>query len=85
VEGSTRVSDPLGAGRRCQAHGAEGLSQGRLVPPPRPTRRLARWTRWSPGGRSPGRGGRRSTSEHGGGSTLAPTPWPLKRPHGDAP
>ena len=36
VEGSTRVGDPLGADRRRQSHGAEGLRQSCLVPPPRP-------------------------------------------------
>ena len=33
VEGGTRVGDPLGADRRCQPHGAEGLRQRGLVPP----------------------------------------------------
>ena len=34
VEGGTRVGDPLGADRRCPPHGAEGLRQCGLVPPP---------------------------------------------------
>src|SRR6185312_2900578 len=41
VEGGTRVGDPLGADRRRQPHGAEGLRQCGLVPPPRPSRLLA--------------------------------------------
>src|SRR6185437_5442534 len=36
VERGTRVGDPLGAGRRRQSHGAEGLLQSGLVPPPGP-------------------------------------------------
>ena len=34
VERGTRVGDPLGADRRRQSHGAEGLRQSGLVPPP---------------------------------------------------
>jgi hypothetical protein len=34
VERGTRVSDPLGTNRRSQAHGAEGLRQSCLIPPP---------------------------------------------------
>src|SRR6185503_3578792 len=34
VERGARVSDPLGAGRRRQSHGAKGLRQSGLVPPP---------------------------------------------------
>jgi len=41
VEGGTRVGDPLGADRRRQPHGAEGLRQCGLVPPPRPDQLLA--------------------------------------------
>jgi len=34
VEGDTRVADPLGADRRRQSHGAKGLCQSGLIPPP---------------------------------------------------
>src|SRR6185295_9128184 len=34
VEGCTQVGDPLGADRRRQSYGAEGLRQSGLVPPP---------------------------------------------------
>ena len=34
VEGGIRVGDPLSADRRSQPHGAEGLRQRGLVPPP---------------------------------------------------
>ena len=44
VEGGTGVGDPLGADRRRQPHGAEGLRQCSLVPPPRPGRLLAGWS-----------------------------------------
>jgi len=49
VEGGTRVGDPLSADRRCQPHGAEGLRQRGLVPPPRLGRWLAGLSGWSPG------------------------------------
>jgi hypothetical protein len=58
----TRVSNPLVADQRCQAHGAEGPRQSVLIPPSWPCRRLVRLRgrRWSPG-RCVGR----CTREHG--------------------
>src|SRR6185503_132673 len=51
VERGTRVGDPLGAGRRRQSHGAEGLRQSSQVPPPRPSRLLAGLSGQGPGRR----------------------------------
>ena len=48
MERGTRVGDPLGADRRRQSHGAEGLRQSGLVPP-RPGRLLAGLSRRGPG------------------------------------
>ena len=61
VEGGTRVGDPLGADLQRPPHGAEGLRQCGLVPPPRSDRLLAGWS---------GRGSERceqgsSSGEHG--------------------
>ena len=42
VEGDTRVGDSLGADRRRQSHGAEGLRQSGLVPTPQ-ARSAAGW------------------------------------------
>ena len=83
VERGARVGDPLGAGRRRQSHGAEGLRQSGLVPPPRPGRLLAGLS-----GRGPGRREEwSSASEHGRRLELR-TRRPsrtLGRPHRDAP
>src|SRR6185312_15719563 len=54
VEGGTRVGDPLGADRRRPSHGAEGLRQCGLVPPPRPGRLLAGWSGRGPERREQG-------------------------------
>src|SRR6185295_3383794 len=75
VERGARVGDPLGAGRRRQSHGAEGLRQSGLVPPPRPGRLLAGLS-----GRGPGRREEwSSASEHGRRLELRtgppPGPW----------
>ena len=83
VERGTRVGDPLGAGRRRQSHGAEGLRQSGLVPPPRPGRLLAGLS-----GRGPGRREEwSSASEHGRRLELRTRPpsRTLERPHRDAP
>src|SRR6185437_10067343 len=78
----TRVGDPLGADRRRPPHGAEGLRQCGLVPPPRPGRLLAGWSGRGPERREQGSSG----GEHGrrlGLRTRAPLT--LKQPHRDAP
>jgi len=83
VERGARVGDPLGAGRRRQSHGAEGLRQSGLVPPPRPGRLLAGLS-----GRGPGRREEwSSASEHGRRLELRTRPpsRTLERPHRDAP
>ena len=82
VEGGTRVGDPLGVDRRRPPHGAEGLRQCGLVPPPRPGRLLAGWSGRGPGWREQGS----SSGEYGrrlGLRTRAPLT--LKQPHRDAP
>src|SRR6185312_5711748 len=61
VEEGTRVGDPHGADRRCQPHGAEGLRQRGLVPPPRPGRWVAGLRGGSPRRREQGS----RTGEHG--------------------
>ena len=61
VEGGTRVGDPLSADRRRPPHGAEGLRQCGLVPPPRPGRLLAGWSGRCPERREQGS----SSGEHG--------------------
>ena len=82
VERGTRVGDPLDADRRRPLHGAEGLRQCGLVPPPRPGRLLAGLS-----GRGPGRREEwSSASEHGRRLELRTRPpRTLKRPHRDAP
>ena len=80
VERGARVGDPLGADRRRQSHGAEGLRQSVLIPPPRPGQLLS--------GRGPGRREEgSSTGKHGRQLELRtrPTPLTLERPHRDAP
>ena len=77
VVGSPRVSDPLSVRWWSQPHGAEGLRQRGLVPPPRPMRSVAWLRRGGPGRRGHGSG----SSEHGRGLVLCTGP----RPHGDAP
>ena len=82
VERGTRVGDPLGAGRRRQSHGAEGLCQSGLVPPPRPGRLLAGLS-----GRGPVRRGEGSNiGEHGRRLELRTRPpsRTLEQPHRDA-
>ena len=82
VEGGTRVGDPLSADRRSQPHGAEGLLQRGLVPPPRPGGWLAGLSGWSPGRREQGS----NTSEHGRRLQWARSPaLTLEQPHRDAP
>jgi hypothetical protein len=72
VEGGTRVGDPLDADRRRQSHGAEGLRQTGLVPPPRPGRLLAGLS-----GRGPGRHEEGSSAgEHGRRLELRASPPP---------
>ncbi|KAG2620571.1 hypothetical protein PVAP13_3NG209071 [Panicum virgatum] len=61
VEGGTRVGDQLGADWRHPPHGAEGLRQCGLVPPPRPGRLLAGWSGQCPERRDQGS----SSGEHG--------------------
>jgi hypothetical protein len=61
VERSPRVSNTLGANRRCHPHVVECLHWSGWIPSPRPGRRLAGLSGWSPGWRK-----RSHTSEHGG-------------------
>ena len=82
VERGTRVGDPLGADRRRQSHGAEGLRQSGLVSPPRPG-----WLLTGLSGRGPVRRGEgSSTGEHGRQLELKTRPptRTLERPHRDA-
>ena len=81
VEGDTRVGDPLGADRRRHPHGAEGLHQCGLVPPPRPGRLLAGLSGRGPGRREEGS----STDEHGRRLRTRPPYRTLERSHRDAP
>jgi hypothetical protein len=80
VVGGTRVGDPLWSDRRCQAHGVERASQGRLVPSRNPRR--------GAGGSNPrrrsGDAGRWSTSEHGC-RWARRTSRSVEGPHRDAP
>ena len=79
VERGARVGDPLGAGRRRQSHGAEGLRQSGLVPPPRSGRLLAGLSGWGPVRRGEGS----STGEHGRRLELRTRPpsRTLEQPH----
>ncbi|KAG2617041.1 hypothetical protein PVAP13_3NG178170 [Panicum virgatum] len=74
VEGGTRVGDPLGADRQRPPHGAEGLRQCGLVPPPRPGRLLAGWSGRGPERREQGS----SSGEHGRRPGLRTRPPPLR-------
>ena len=83
VEGGTRVGNPLGADRRRQPHGAEGLRQCGLVPLPRPGRLLAGLSGRSPGRREEGS----SAGDHGRRLEwrTRPSRLTMERPHRDAP
>jgi hypothetical protein len=73
-----RISDPLGSDRRCQAHGAERASQGRLIPAGDPRcspegwnpRRSRDGAGWRTSGRSSGRHG-----DAAGPRVLERRPW----------
>ena len=84
VEGGTRVGDPLGADRRRPPHGAEGLRQCSLVPPPQ-ARLAAGWVERA-GSRTVRTGERRRRAwPPAGAEDESPPPPTLKRPHRDAP